>query len=87
MNICKTCLSRFGCNPSFETDGVDICSMYKADERALPTQIDWEQRRYEIAKDIVIKYLEGTGMAFEKSLPIDNALEIADKLIERLKKK
>ena len=87
MNICKTCLSRFGCNPNFENGGNDFCTMYVADKNAIPKQIDWEQRRYEIAKDIVIKYLEGTGMAFEKSLPIDNALEIADKLIERLKKK
>ena len=85
MNICKTCVSRFGCNPSFETDGVDFCSMYKEDERALPTQIDWEQRRYEIAKDILsvlIAHPTHTTGNF-----CDKAIEFADTLIEKLKEK
>ena len=85
MNICKTCLSRFGCNPSFETDGVDICSMYKADERALPTQIDWEQRRYEIAKDILSNLSTIPNATFKN---VENtAITLADRLIERLKEK
>ena len=85
MNICKTCLSRFGCNPSFETDGVDICSMYKADERALPTQIDWEQRRYEIAKDILYNLSTIPNATFKN---VENtAITLADRLIERLKEK
>lgn len=85
MNICKTCVSRFGCHPSFETDGVDICSFYKADERTLPIQVDWEQRRYEIAKDVAASLAQRSGSMYDSV--VNSAIKIADKLIERLKEK
>lgn len=54
--------------------------------------IDWEQRRYEIAKDVLI------GIIAEESIPgtdpfhyidkdVSRAIEYADELIKRLKSK
>lgn len=85
MNICKTCVSRFGCHPSFETDGTDTCSFYEADKKALPTQVDWEQRRYEIAKDVAASLAQRSGSMYDSI--VNSAIKIADKLIERLKEK
>ena len=54
------------------------------------TQIDWEQRRYEIAKDILTAWCSnpdrGTGLGIPKN---DSAAAVryADALIEELKKK
>lgn len=85
MNICKTCVSRFGCHPSFETDGADTCSFYEADKKALPTQVDWEQRRYEIAKDVAAGLVQCPNSTYDSV--VNSAIKIADKLIERLKEK
>ncbi len=85
MNICKTCVSRFGCHPSFETDGADTCSFYEADKKALPTQVDWEQRRYEIAKDVAASLAQRSGSMYDSI--VNSAIKIANKLIERLKEK
>ena len=85
MNICKTCLSRFGCNPNFENGGNDLCTMYVADQNAIPKQIDWEQRRYEIAKDILSNLSTIPNATFKN---VENtAITLADRLIERLKEK
>lgn len=85
MNICKTCLSRFGCNPNFENGGNDLCTMYVADQNAIPKQIDWEQRRYEIAKDVVASLAQRHNTMYDNV--VNTAIKIADKLIERLKEK
>lgn len=85
MNICKTCVSRFGCHPSFETDGADTCYFYEADKKALPTQVDWEQRRYEIAKDVAASLVQRPNSMYDSI--VNSAIKIADKLIERLKEK
>jgi len=85
MNICKTCVSRFGCHPSFETDGVETCSFYEADKKAIPTQVDWEQRRYEIAKDVAAGLVQRPNSTYDSV--VNSAIKIADKLIERLKEK
>lgn len=46
--------------------------------------IDWEQRRYEVAKDILANHtIHG---AFKKEA-IEFAIEVANKFIEELKKK
>lgn len=86
MNICKTCVSRFGCHPSFETDGADTCSFYEADKKALPTQVDWEQRRYEIAKEVFPSLLN-IGVKFNENLAASLAVKCADILIKKLKEK
>lgn len=85
MNICKTCLSRFGCNPNFENGGNDFCTMYVADKNAIPKQIDWEQRRYEIAKDVAASLAQRPNSMYDNV--VNSAIKIADKLIERLKEK
>ena len=59
-----------------------------------PTQkqeIDWEQRRYEMAKEMMpVLYRHGTealkyGLRFQKEI-VDGAVNFADMLIEKLKK-
>lgn len=46
--------------------------------------IDWEQRRYETAKDVVIKTIP--LYSCPPSQRVEMAIEIADTLIEELKK-
>ena len=50
------------------------------------TTIDWEQRRYEIAKDVYCASLEQTGAGLYTQKAEDAVLR-ADALIEALKKK
>lgn len=47
-----------------------------------PTSIDWEQRRYEIAKDVLCSLF-----AAGKTGDVSDAVQVADVLIEALKKK
>lgn len=47
-------------------------------------EIDWEQRRYEIAKEVVVKTIP--LYSCPPSQRIETAIEIADTLIEQLKK-
>ena len=53
-------------------------------------EIDWEQRRYEIAKDVLIAWYSNPNRIY-KTLSPENctkeAVEVADALIEELKKK
>ena len=62
-------------------------------EQPTPKQeIDWEQRRYEIAKDMMpVLYRQGVevlkhGQSFEWKGIVDGAVNFADMLIEKLKK-
>ena len=48
-------------------------------------EIDWEQRRYEIVKEVVIKTIP--LYSCPPSQRVETAIEIADTLIEELKKK
>ena len=63
-------------------------------EQPTPKQeIDWEQRRYEIAKEMMpVLYRQGVevlkyGQSFEWKGIIDGAVNFADMLIEKLKEK
>lgn len=55
-------------------------------------EIDWEQRRYEIAKEMMpVLYRQGVevlkyGQSFEWKGIVDGAVNFADMLIEKLKK-
>lgn len=53
-------------------------------------EIDWDQRRYEIAKDVLIAWYSNPNRIY-KTLSPENctkeAVEVADALIEELKKK
>lgn len=62
-------------------------------EQPTPKQeIDWEQRRYEIAKEMMpVLYRQGVevlkyGQSFEWKGIVDGAVNFADMLIEKLKK-
>jgi len=44
-------------------------------------KVDWEQRRYEIAKDVL------AGMSADGNIDVEIAVKRADKLIAELKKK
>ena len=62
-------------------------------EQPTPKQeIDWEQRRYEIAKEMMpVLYRQGVevlkyGQSFEWEGIVDGAVNFADMLIEKLKK-
>ena len=48
--------------------------------------IDWEQRRYEIAKDIYPIVCHDMNPSETKDAPAKAAVELADALIEELKK-
>ena len=51
--------------------------------------IDWEQRRYEIAKDVLSAYLSNSNDRINSGTPHQfavDAIELADALIEELKK-
>lgn len=47
--------------------------------------IDWEQRRYEIAKEVMVKTLPLYSCSPEQR--VETAIELADTLIEALKNK
>lgn len=54
-------------------------------------EIDWEQRRYEIAKDITCAYCVSVGVgnsaeSTEKREIIDSSIEMANMLVAALKK-
>lgn len=53
----------------------------------LNTSIDWEQRRYEIAKDVYCTLLERSNDGLTYFQKAENAVRRADALIEALKKK
>lgn len=53
---------------------------------AIPT-IDWEQRRYEIAKDIVAYSFSTPMNGMSMASYIHNCVEVADMLIDELKRK
>lgn len=56
--------------------------MRKANERC----VDWEQRRYEIAKDIYPIACHDMNPSDPKDAPAKTAVELADLLIAELKK-
>ena len=60
-----------------ETSCKDTCGSFE-----FPKPIDWEQRRYEVAKDVLTNHtIHG---AFKKE-SIEFAIDVADKFIKKLK--
>ena len=52
--------------------------------------VNWEQRRYEIAKDVLAAFTSNSNsdvFAYSKEKQAEDAVEYADALIEELKKK
>lgn len=68
---------------SMSRDVSDILDNLKVNH---PTSIDWEQRRYEIAKDVFCNHMLDSQVPTTES-KVQIAVELADKLIEELKKK
>lgn len=56
-------------------------------EMAKANEIDWEQRRYEIAKDLYPIACHDMNPSESKEAPAKAAVELADILITELKKK
>lgn len=56
-------------------------------EMAKANEIDWEQRRYEIAKDLYPIACHDMNPLESKEAPAKAAVELADILIAELKKK
>lgn len=50
------------------------------------TEIDWEQRRFDIVKDLVLLGVGKDGFNGDVDKVIDSSIDIADKVIEKLKK-
>ena len=50
------------------------------------TEIDWEQRRFDIVKDLVLLGVGKDGFNGDVEKVIDFSIDIADKVVERLKK-
>ena len=65
---------------------------HKQEQPTPKQEIDWEQRRYEIAKEMMpVLYRQGTevlkyGLRFQKEI-VDGAVNFADMLINKLKEK
>lgn len=49
-------------------------------------EIDWEQRRYEVAKDLFVRMCVGEYSYHFSHSDVESAVEMADALIEELKK-
>lgn len=72
----------------------DVSNILDNLEANHPTSIDWEQRRYEIAKDVFCHHMldsqvpttEANG-GWQLAAKVQIAVELADRLIEELKKK
>ena len=65
-------------------EGIEENSLCKHEQ-----SIDWEQRRYEIARDVLAAYLSNSNDRINSGTPHQfavDAIELADALIEELKK-
>ena len=77
------CIEYGGCNSSgeYETKSLDEVELIVDNA---PQEIDWEQRKYEIAKDVMTGFvIESTFWSAEQMA--DESVRHADALIEKLK--
>lgn len=77
--LCYKCKNANTCKSPFKGDDIIECSNYVANV------IDWESRRYEIAKDVAASLAQRPNAMYDNV--VNSAIKIADKLIERLKEK
>ena len=63
-----------------------VVGIYQNIRKANKQNIDWEQRRYEIAKNVYPIVIHEIDHNVRKTLPAKAAVELADILIEELKK-
>lgn len=66
--------------------GLNIYWDFEDVEEVLSTDIDWEQRRYEIAKDVLPDFRDGSNIWLSAKEAAKCAVHYADALISELKK-
>lgn len=79
MILCCKCKNANICKSPFKGDNIRECGNYIANV------IDWEQRRYEIAKDILANIIHCTNNSAYSYEEL--AIQYADSLIKKLKEK
>lgn len=85
IGLCNYCSRYFTCNkrPKSSDENVKLCPSFTQNENE--EDAIWEQRRYEIAKDVAASLAQRSGSMYDNV--VNSAIKIADKLIERLKEK
>lgn len=83
--LCSYCSRYFfvAKDPNKNEEDVILCSSFTQNNDNEETI--WEQRRYEIAKDVVAGLVQRPNSTYDSV--VNSAIKIADKLIERLKEK
>lgn len=82
IGLCSYCSRYFICSKSPKSN-VKLCSGFTQNEDE--EDAIWEQRRYEIAKDVAAGLVQRPNSTYDSV--VNSAFKIADKLIERLKEK
>lgn len=85
IGLCSYCSRYFTCSkrPKLSDVNVKLCPSFTQNEDE--EDAIWEQRRYEIAKDVAASLVQRPNSTYDSV--INSAIKIADKLIERLKEK
>jgi hypothetical protein len=83
--LCSYCSRYFFCSkrPKQNEEDVILCSSFTQNNDN--EENIWEQRRYEIAKDVAAGLVQRLNSTYDSV--VNSAIKIADKLIERLKEK
>lgn len=83
--LCSYCSRYFFCSkrPNQNEEDLILCSSFTQNNDNEETI--WEQRRYEIAKDVAAGLVQRPNSTYDSV--VNSAIKIADKLIERLKEK
>lgn len=81
--LCSYCSRYFFCSkrPKQNEEDVILCSSFTQNNDN--EENIWEQRRYEIAKDVAAGLVQRLNSTYDSV--VNSAIKIADKLIERLK--
>lgn len=70
----------------FNVEGLNIYWDFEDVEETINTDIDWESRKYEIAKEAMLKMIDPKAKTQYYGIMAINAVEIAIHLIDKLKK-
>lgn len=73
-------------NECVRVKGLNLAWDFEDVEEVLSSDIDWEQRRYEIAKDVLPDFRDGSNIWLSAKEAAKCAVHYADALISELKK-
>lgn len=73
-------------NECVRVKGLNLAWDFEDVEEVLSSDIDWEQRRYEIAKDVLPDFRDGSNIWLSAKEAAKCAVHYADALIDELKK-